>query len=38
MAGACNTRGWMKNAYKILVENLKERDISQDLGVDGNGS
>jgi hypothetical protein len=25
----------MKNSYKILVENLKERDHSEVLGVDG---
>jgi hypothetical protein len=25
----------MRNAYKILVENLKERDHTKDLGVDG---
>jgi hypothetical protein len=27
--------GEMKNAYKILSENLKERDHSEDLSVDG---
>jgi hypothetical protein len=25
----------MKNAYKILVENQKGRDHSEDLGIDG---
>jgi hypothetical protein len=27
--------GEMRNAYTILVENLKGRDHSEDLGVDG---
>jgi hypothetical protein len=25
----------MRNAYKILVENLKGRSHSEDLGIDG---
>jgi hypothetical protein len=36
MEGARSTDGRVKNAYSILVENLKERDHSEDLGVDGN--
>jgi len=27
--------GVMRNAYKILIENLKGREHSEDLGVDG---
>jgi hypothetical protein len=27
--------GDMRNAYKILVEDLKERDHSQDVVIDG---
>jgi hypothetical protein len=27
--------GDMRNAYKILVENLKRRNLSEDLVVDG---
>jgi hypothetical protein len=40
VGGACNTREGMKNAYKFFLENLKERDLLEDLGVDGktNGS
>jgi hypothetical protein len=25
----------MRNAYKVLVENLKGRDYAENLGVDG---
>jgi hypothetical protein len=36
MGRACSTheRG-MRNAFKILVGNLKGRDYSEELGVDG---
>jgi len=34
MGGACSTHGSDAN-YKILVENLKRRDLAEDLGVDG---
>jgi hypothetical protein len=27
--------GEMRNAYKVLVKNLKGRDHTEDLGVDG---
>jgi hypothetical protein len=32
--GVCGTQG-MRNVYKILVANLKGKDYSEDLGVDG---
>jgi hypothetical protein len=35
LAGHVACMGEMRNAYKILVESLKETDHSEDLGVDG---
>jgi hypothetical protein len=34
-AGHVTGVGKMRNSYKILVGNLKERDHSEDLSVDG---
>jgi len=35
MGGACSMHGRDKNAYKILVENMKGRGHLEDLGIDG---
>jgi hypothetical protein len=35
LAGHVESMGVMRNAYKILSENLKGRDHSDDQGVDG---
>jgi hypothetical protein len=32
---ACSTHGRDKNAYRIFIGNLKGREFSEDLGVDG---
>jgi hypothetical protein len=32
---SCSTHGGDENVYKIWMENLKERDHLDDLGVDG---
>jgi hypothetical protein len=31
----CSTHGKIRNTYKLLFGNLKEREHSEDLGVDG---
>jgi hypothetical protein len=33
--GACSTHGRQRNAWKFLLENIKERDHLEKLGVDG---
>jgi hypothetical protein len=35
MGRACRTHGEMRDAYRILDGKLKEREHSEDLGVDG---
>jgi len=35
MDRACSTHGRDKNAYNVLLENLKGGDCSEDLGLDG---
>jgi hypothetical protein len=34
MSGACSAHGEVINACKILLQSLKGRDHSEDLGVD----
>jgi hypothetical protein len=34
-AGHVARMGEIRNAYKVLVENLKGRDHSEDVGIDG---
>jgi hypothetical protein len=34
LGGSCSTHG-VRNLYNILVQNLKGREQSEDLGVDG---
>jgi hypothetical protein len=36
MGGACSVLGRDEMRRKFLSENLKERDYSEDLGIDGN--
>jgi hypothetical protein len=35
MGGACSARGGMINAYNSLLESLKGRDQSEDMGLNG---
>jgi hypothetical protein len=35
MGGSCSEHGEMRNAYKFLLECLKEREHSEDVGVGG---
>jgi hypothetical protein len=35
LLGHIDHMGELRSAYKILVENLKGRDHSEDLGIDG---
>jgi hypothetical protein len=35
MDGLCSTKGEMRNLHKVWSENLKERDHSEDLCVNG---
>jgi hypothetical protein len=35
MGRTCSARGEVRNAYNFSLENLKGRDHSGDLGVDG---
>jgi hypothetical protein len=35
VGGVCSTYGRVENAYKILVEDSKERDRLKDLGLNG---
>jgi hypothetical protein len=35
MGGSCSARGGMINAYNILLERLKGRDQSEDMGLNG---
>jgi hypothetical protein len=35
MSGACSTIGDLRNGYKILIENLKGRDIWDNVDVGG---
>jgi hypothetical protein len=34
MVGACITREEMRNAWRVRLESLKGRNLSEDLGVD----
>jgi hypothetical protein len=35
MGGLCNTYGEERGTFRVLVENLRERNHLVDLGVDG---
>jgi hypothetical protein len=35
MGGACSAHGETRNAHRILLQSVKGRDHSKDLGVDG---
>ena len=35
MGRACNICGGKRNAYRVLMGNLKERDHLEGLGIDG---
>jgi hypothetical protein len=36
MVEKCSTNGYLRNAFRISVANLKERAYLRALGVDGN--